>query len=88
MCPCSMAAQSRSRSTCRPCRRRLSHAGAQAIVSSPTINVTVNGSAGTPQQNQDLADKIGRHMKDQAQVLVAQELRREMRPGGLIAFAR
>jgi hypothetical protein len=34
--------------------------GAQTIVSSPTINAAVNGSAGTPQQNQDLAKKIVR----------------------------
>jgi hypothetical protein len=59
-------------------------AGAQTSVSSPNINVTVNGSAGAPQQNQDLVDKVGRQMKDQAQALVAQEIRRQMRPGGLI----
>jgi len=58
--------------------------GPQTIVSSPTINVTVNGSAGTPDQNTDLATKIARQMKDQAQALFAQELRRQMRPGGLL----
>lgn len=59
-------------------------AAAQTIVSAPNINVTAFGSAGTPQQNQDLAEKIGRQMKDQAQALVAHELRRQMRPGGIL----
>ena len=56
----------------------------QTFVSSPTINVTVNGSAGTPDQNQDLAEKISRQMTGQASALVAHELRRQMRPGGLL----
>ncbi len=56
----------------------------QTFVSSPTINVTVNASAGTRDQNTDLANKIGRQMKDQAAMLVTQEIRRQMRPGGLL----
>jgi len=46
--------------------------------------VNVKGSAGTPDQNQDLANKIAQQMKGHAQALVTQEIRRQMRPGGLL----
>lgn len=45
--------------------------------------ITVNGSAGTPQQNDDLVKKMVAAMKDQASALVTKELRQQMRPGGL-----
>ena len=45
---------------------------APTFVSAPNINVTVNGSAGTPAQNQDLAEKIARRMQEEAQALVTQ----------------
>ncbi|MBS0535374.1 MAG: hypothetical protein JSR72_15055 [Proteobacteria bacterium] len=52
------------------------------------ISVTVNGSAGTPQQNQDLAEKITGQLQGVAESLVAKEINRQMRPGGLISSGR
>ncbi|NYZ17209.1 phage tail tape measure protein [Azospirillum sp. RWY-5-1] len=49
-----------------------------------TVNITVAGSAGTPEQNRDLADQIGRQLHDEMRGLVLQEMRREMRPGGML----
>jgi len=35
-------------------------------------------------QNQDLADRMTRALQDQARALVASEIRRQMRPGGML----
>ena len=48
------------------------------------FNVTVNGSSGTPAQNQDLAERIGRQLEDTVRGLVGRELRTQIRPGGLL----
>ncbi len=44
-------------------------------------NVTVNASGGTPDQNSDLAGKVGKQIEQQMRGLVADELRRQSRPG-------
>lgn len=48
-----------------------------------TINapITVNGSAGTPEQNADLARKVAKQMEDTMRGVVADEMRRQTRPG-------
>lgn len=62
--------------------------GASAEVSAPvvTINspITVNGSAGTPEQNADLAKQVARETEGAMRGLVQQELVRQLRPGGLL----
>jgi lambda family phage tail tape measure protein len=51
-----------------------------------TINapVTVNGSAGTPEQNDELAQKVARQMETTMRGVVADELRRQTRPGSFM----
>lgn len=46
--------------------------------------ITVNGSAGTPEQNDDLAKKMARELEGTMRGTVADELRRQMRPGNLM----
>jgi hypothetical protein len=50
-----------------------------------TINapVTVNGSAGTPEQNADLAAQMARQLEGTMRGVVISELQRQMRPGNL-----
>ncbi len=51
-----------------------------------TINapITVNGSAGTPEQNQDLAKRMATQLEGTMRGLVADELRRQKRPGNAL----
>jgi hypothetical protein len=51
-----------------------------------TINapVTVNGSAGTPEQNNDLAAKMAKQMEGTMRGVVVDEIRRQQRPGNLM----
>ncbi|MBN8966125.1 MAG: hypothetical protein J0H89_12275 [Rhizobiales bacterium] len=60
-------------------------AGGNSVTQSNTFNIRVEGSAGTPDQNSDLAAKIGQEMQRAAQQLVAKELRTQMRPGGMLS---
>ena len=46
--------------------------------------VTVNGSAGTPEQNADLAKRMGRQLETTMRGVVADEIARQMRPGALL----
>lgn len=43
--------------------------------------VQVNGSAGTPEQNNDLAKKMAKQMEDTMRGVVADEMRKQTRPG-------
>jgi chorismate mutase len=55
----------------------------QAIsVSAP---ITVQGSAGTPEQNADLAQRMKRELEGSMRGVVADELRRQMRPGNMLS---
>jgi hypothetical protein len=54
-------------------------------VTNHVSNVTVNATGGRPQDNQDLADKVGRAMQDHARTMIATEIRTQLRPGGLFA---
>ncbi len=57
------------------------------VAQSITINspITINGSSGTPAQNDDLARKMSRELKDTVRVTLAEELRRQSRPGNQLA---
>jgi muramidase (phage lysozyme) len=56
--------------------------GAPAIqINAP---VTVNGSAGTPAQNADLAKKTAKAIEGTMRGVVADEIRRQMRPGNML----
>lgn len=46
--------------------------------------VTVNGSAGSPEQNADLARRMSRQMEATMRGTVADEMRRQMRPGNML----
>lgn len=46
--------------------------------------ITVNGSSGTPEQNDDLAKKIARQMEGAMRGTVMDELRRQGRPGNML----
>jgi len=53
----------------------------QITISSP---ITVNGSAGTPEQNADLAKKMSRQLEQSMRGMVADEIRRQARPGNFM----
>lgn len=61
--------------------------GAFSQVNGFTINspITVNGSAGTPQQNDDLARKIAREMEGSMRNVVQSEMIKQRRPGNMLA---
>ncbi|CAO3382981.1 hypothetical protein [Azospirillum argentinense] len=48
------------------------------------VTVNVSGGAGTSEQNTDLADRIGRQVKAELRGLMTEEMRQQMRPGGLL----
>ena len=47
-------------------------------------NVTVNGSGGTPEQNSDLAAKVGKQVERQVKGIVQEQIRIATRPGNLM----
>lgn len=47
-------------------------------------NVTVNASGGTPEQNNDLAGKLGKQIEQQMRSVVADELRRQSKVGNFM----
>ena len=55
--------------------------GSSISISSP---ITVNGSAGTPEQNKDLADQMARQFEASVRTTVATELRVQMRQGNTL----
>lgn len=57
--------------------------GNQAI--SINAPITVNGSAGTPEQNEDLAKRMKREMEGTMRGLVVDEMRKQMRPGNMLS---
>lgn len=48
------------------------------------FNVNVNGGGGSKEQNTDLANQIVKGLHDQMRQVAAEELRTQMRPGGMI----
>ena len=61
------------------------HMSQQISIAAP---ITVNGSAGTPEQNTDLAEKMGRQLDSTMRGIVADELRRQRRPGNSLGRVR
>lgn len=59
-----------------------SPAGMNVTIHAP---VHVEGSAGTPEQNDDLAKRMARQMESTMRGTVVDELRRQMRPGNMLA---
>jgi hypothetical protein len=53
----------------------------QISISAP---VTVNGSSGTPEQNADLASKMARQMEVTMRGVIADEFRKQTRPGNML----
>lgn len=53
----------------------------QIAISAP---ITVNGSAGTPEQNDDLSKKMARELEVTMRTVVADEIRRQSRPGNAL----
>jgi tape measure domain-containing protein len=67
------------------------HIAGASVISAPTtvnyapaISVKVEGSAGTPQQNQDLADKVSRAISEHLDARMTAAISSQMRPGGLL----
>lgn len=60
-------------------------AATSVTISAP---ITVNGSAGTSEQNDDLARKMARQIEGSMRGAVMDELRRQMRPGNLLNTGR
>ncbi|MHB2165723.1 tape measure protein [Alsobacter sp. R-9] len=54
----------------------------QVITLAPTVNVNATG--GKPEENRDLAAKIGGEVQRQLRGLIATELRQQLRPGGIL----
>jgi hypothetical protein len=48
------------------------------------INVKVEGGAGTPAQNTDLAEKIGTSVEAAIDRKISAAMREQMRPGGML----
>lgn len=65
---------------------RATSGGLGAVAQQITVNapVTVNGSAGTPSENSDLARAMAREMEGTFRGLIGDELRRQMRPGNMM----
>lgn len=59
---------------------------ASSVAQTVTINapVSVQGSAGSPEQNADLAKQISREMESSMRSVVIDELRRQTRPGNMM----
>lgn len=59
-----------------------------ANINSPNISisapVTVNGSAGTPEQNNDLAKRMAKQMEATMRGVVASEIQKQTRPGNVL----
>lgn len=60
-------------------------AGSAALVVNISSPITVHGSAGTPEQNQDLAERARKEVNASLRGLVVDEISKQMRPGGMFA---
>ena len=61
-------------------------AGGQGqVVNNHVINTTVNATGGRPQDNQDLAERVGRSVQNSLRTMIAGEIRTQLKPGGILA---
>jgi hypothetical protein len=65
---------------------RLARPGATGgpAIGALTINTKVEGSAGTPEQNQDLARRTAKEVESTIRKLVVREITQQKRPGGIL----
>ena len=54
-------------------------------VNNHVANVTVNANGGNQSQNQDLAERVGRSVKQSMQAMVGEEFQRQLRNGGILS---
>ena len=59
--------------------------GASSITVAPTVNATVHATGGTPEQNQDLAQRTSRQIEGLIRTTVVDEITRQMRPGNVLS---
>jgi hypothetical protein len=62
--------------------------GGKGVSQHNKFHVTVAGSGGTPEQNDDLAKKMSRALQDTADRMVTGSIQKQMRQGGLLAGGR
>jgi tape measure domain-containing protein len=60
------------------------YGGAGGGVTLTMGDINVNGGSGTPAQNDDLVAKMTQAFKDSAQEMVTAQIRKQMKPGGLL----
>jgi phage-related minor tail protein len=63
---------------------KLGSSGGNQTVNNHVSNVTVNANGGSEAQNQDLAEKVARQVKDGISQMMMNEVRRQMKPGGVL----
>lgn len=63
----------------------MARAGAAAPIVNISAPVSVSGSAGTPDQNADLAKQMAREMEQSMRNVVVSELSRQLRPGAMLS---
>ena len=61
------------------------YGGSNQMVNNHVINTTVNATGGRPQDNQDLAERVGRSVQQSLRTMVAGEIRMQLKPGGILA---
>ncbi|WP_150282330.1 phage tail tape measure protein [Salipiger aestuarii] len=75
-----------------PLKADMSKRAASQMKSEQVVNIsspiTVNGSAGTPEQNNDLAKRMAREVENAMRTTVVDEMRNQMRQGGLLSSRR
>lgn len=65
--------------------KALAPAGQAAQTFQVNAPITVNGSAGTPEQNQDLASRMKKELEGSMRQVVQSELANQMRPGAMLS---
>jgi tape measure domain-containing protein len=63
---------------------QLRHAFGGGQSTTNNYNVNVSGGGGTPEQNQDLADRITKQLENVMGARAAKEIRQQQRPGGML----
>lgn len=63
---------------------RTSGNGGNNTVINNQVNVSVEASGGTTEQNEELANKIGLQVNEQLKGMIRQELSKQQRPGGML----
>lgn len=59
--------------------------GGGSMAQSNTFHINIDGGGGTPQQNDDLVQKLSRALQTKVDAMAAGAIRQQLRPGGLLA---